>query len=357
MCAQPLPDLTAELETALIHELLQSHRQLNWLYFKNKLRPVTMWLSSSETHLGLYRSDVASIEVSRALVLGQPWGVVLEVLKHEMAHQYVYETLGITDETAHGPAFQRVCAELGIDAAAAGLPRAPDGAESEKVIERVARLLSLAKSDNPHEADAAMAAARRLMLKHNLDQDRLQRPDYSFRTLGRPMARVHEAARFVGTILSRHFFVEVLWVSSYLPLEGKRGSVIEIGGSTANLEMAAYVHDFLHHTAEALWRRHKAERGIRGNRERRTFVSGVMRGFFEKLEAERRATEREGLVWLKDASLSDYWARRHPRTHQIRYQGSARSAAHDEGRAAGRSIELHRPITGGGGVRLLPGKG
>ena len=41
---------------------------------------------------------------------------MVEVLKHEMAHQYAHEILGARDESAHGEAFRTVCQRLGIDA-------------------------------------------------------------------------------------------------------------------------------------------------------------------------------------------------------------------------------------------------
>ena len=90
-----------------------------------------------------------------------------------MAHQYVHEVLGKVDESAHGPAFRELCARLGIDAGAAGVPAAgAPSADDARVLERIARLLALAESANVHEAQAAMNAAQRLMLKHNLEQPR-----------------------------------------------------------------------------------------------------------------------------------------------------------------------------------------
>src|SRR5262249_7846916 len=160
----------------------------------------------------------------RRLVLGHPWGVVVEVLKHEMAHQYVHEVLGKRDESAHGPAFRDLCEKLGIDAGAAGVPSAAGTtADDERVLGRIARLLALAESANVHEAQAAMNAAQRLMLKHNLESvaDH-RRPGYGFRHLGKPTGRVGEADRLLGAILGKHFFVEVIWVPVYRPAEGKR---------------------------------------------------------------------------------------------------------------------------------------
>ena len=55
-------------------------------------------------------------------------------------------------------------------------------------------------------------------------------------------------------------------------------------------------------SAENLWREHKKEEGIVGNRDRRTYLAGVMEGFRDKLEAETKKQKAEGLVWVGDAS-------------------------------------------------------
>jgi hypothetical protein len=201
-----------------------------------------------------------------------------------------------------------------------------------------------------------MNAAQRLMLKHNLESvsDR-RRSGYGFRHLGKPTGRVTEAERLLGTILGKHFFVEVIWVPVYRTAEGKRGSVLEVCGTPANLEMAAYVHAFLTHAADHLWREHKRARRIRGDRDRRTFLAGVMVGFLEKLNAQRTEHQQQGLVWVGDADLDDFYRKRHPRIVHVRHAGNRRTAAHHEGREAGRRIVLHKPVQGGpsGGVRLL----
>ena len=84
---------------------------------------------------------------------------------------------------AHGPEFRRVCAERSIDARAAGAPARPAG--EDHVLDRIAKLLALAESPNEHEAQAAMSAAQRLMLKYNVEAvDRGTRAGYGFEQLG-----------------------------------------------------------------------------------------------------------------------------------------------------------------------------
>jgi hypothetical protein len=305
--------------------------------------------------------------MSRSLFVKEPWGTVLEVLKHEMAHQYVHEILGRVDEPSHGPAFREVCERLGIDARAAGVPAGPSAAveggreQHVKVLERIAQLLALAQSSNVHEAQAATSLAQKLMLKYNVESAALgTRGGYEFRHLGAPSGRISDSERLLSIILGQHFFVEVIWVPVYRPLEKKRGHVLEICGTRPNLEMASYVHAFLTRSAEHLWAEHKREQGIKSNRDRRTYLSGVMDGFRERLESETKHHREQGLVWVGDADLSKYFRKRHPHIRHTRTTGPSRNAVHGAGRNAGRRLVLHRGMSDAasatGGSKLLPAR-
>jgi hypothetical protein len=352
--------LTAELEGALVRELRATYHHLNDAFFKGGLRAPTIELVPSRQTLGRWVPATRTIEISRPLVLSQPWGVVLEVLKHEMAHQYVHETLGERSETPHGRGFRDACARLGIDGRASGMPDGtPQDPAEEKIVERIARLLALAESPNQHEAEAAMAAAQRLMLKHNLDLARSAAArDFDHAHLGEPTGRVSEHERVVAMILGKHFFVEAIWIPVYRPREGKRGSVLEICGTRANLAIAEYVHGFLHATAEGLWRGHREAHRIRTNRDRRTYLAGVMVGFADKLATQESRSRSEGLVWVKDGDLARYFRRRHPYVRHVRHAGQRRTGAWTDGREAGRKIVLHKPVTATSQSRgrLLPAK-
>jgi hypothetical protein len=343
-------ELTASLERALVRELVLEWRTINGGHFRGALAPPSIVLSTSPSHLGRWIPGVRTIEMSRQMILAQPWSSVVEVLKHEMAHQYAHEVLGATDERAHGPAFRGVCERLGIDAASSGLPTARPAHDdaTTRAVERIARLLALAESPNVHEAEAAMAAAQRLMLKHNIEVSaHAAKADYDFRTVGAPTGRVEESQRILAGLLGRHFFVEVIWVPVYRPLEGKRGSVLEICGTRANLDMAEYVHAFLTRSCDTLWADHKRALGVRSNRDRRTFQSGVMTGFAGKLARESKKNAAEGLVWVKDGNVDAFFRRRHPHIRNVRYGGSPRSDAWHSGREAGEKLVLRRGVSEG----------
>ncbi len=328
--------------------LLQAWKDLNRSHFKAAMRQPAIALDDAASRLGQWRSAERTIALSRGFVLDGGWGHVIEVLKHEMAHQFVTEVLGDPDPGAHGPAFRALCERLGIDARAAGMPAAaePHPSESDgRLLQRIAKLLALAESPNQHEAELAMAEASRLMLKHNVEAPASHA--YGFRHLGQPTGRTSEHERILAGLLADHFFVETIWVPVWRAHERKRGSVLEACGTPVNLELAEYVYAFLLHTAESLWRDYKRARGLRRNRERRTFLAGVVTGFREKLDAQRKRHQSEGLVWVGDADLSRYLRKRHPYVRFTYHSGRPRSEAHADGRAAGRNVVLHKPVSTG----------
>ena len=338
--------LAIELERALMRELVAEYKRLNADFFRGSLTVPTLELSETSTRLGCWNAERRSIELSRAALLTHGWGVLSEVLKHEMAHQYVSEVLQEKGETAHGPAFRGVCARLGVDPAAAGLPAGVHDDGEKRLVDRIARLLALAESPNVHEAEAAASAAQRLMLKYNLDVSAGSTARaYGFLHVGKPTGRVSESERMLAMILGKYFFVEVIWVPVYRVLEAKRGTVLELCGSEANLAMAEYVHAFLTNTSEQLWAEHKKQTGIRANRDRRVFVSGVMTGFAEKLSLQSVKHREEGLVWVRDADLGGYFRKRHPRIQHVRYAGSRKNEAYAHGKAAGRRIVLRKGVS------------
>jgi hypothetical protein len=349
--------LRIELEQAAIRAIHQTYGQVNGSLFRFRLRPPAFELVTSTDRLGRWVPAHRTLELSHDLLVKYGWGVLEEVLKHEMAHQYVDEVLQIRDEPAHGPAFRRICEERGIDARAAGVPESAGERASHPVLERIAKLLALAESPNEHEAQAAMSAAQRLMLKHNIEAAVTGTvASYCFRHLGQPTGRVSEHERRLAMILDDFFFVQVIWVPVWRVNDAKRGSVLEVCGTRDNVELAAYVYDFLMYTADALYRADRKRRGDRSHHARRKFLAGVMSGFHERLKGERKRSAAEGLIWVGDAELGGYFRRRHPHVRWARHSVSTNGEAYTRGQTAGRNIVLHRGVKSGasGAVRQLP---
>ena len=341
-----------------MRELAQTWAELAQNHFGRGIRPPALALSDGGRRLGAWERATRTMSLSRALVFGQAWGAVREVLKHELAHQYVDEVLGIHDETAHGPAFVEVCRARGIDATAAGMPVVGGGAAPgpNPIVRRVMRLLALATSANAHEAQAATNEARRLMLLHNIDAAvSVGAGGFSFRHVGAVKARSDASARILAGILGQHFFVSVIWVPSFDAAAGRRGHVLELCGTAANLDVATYVHGFLGDTADRLWRAHKVTHAIQSDRERRRFLAGVMTGVGEKLAEGERQSQKEGLVVHVDAELQAFLRQRYPRRSTRGAGMVTLTREYEQGREAGRRIELQRPVGSmPAGPRLLP---
>ena len=343
-------ELSAVLEAALVRELRRLYDRVNEERFAGLLARPVFALTDTGRRFGQWTRARRALELSRTLVLTRPWLEVTSVLEHEMAHQFVDEVLGVRGESPHGPTFQRVCAERGIDARAAGAPVASTIEIEDRALDKIRKLLALAGSSNQHEAEIAMRRAHELMLRHNIEQTAQHaqhagaHPPYEVRHLGTPSRRANPVEADIVGLLSECFFVEVIRIAIYLPHEGRHAQVYEVMGTRANVEMAAHVFQFLLATADRLWRENRRDARVRSGRDRLAYQSGVIRGFRDKLLAERRQLEGTGLVWVGDGALQSFYRARYPRIRTVR-RSIRISRAHVAGREAGRNVVLHKPVT------------
>ena len=358
--------LSVEQERRVLAVVREEWEHWNGARFRGSLRIPIFLLDDAETRLGQWERQTRTLSLSRSFVSSAAWPTVVEVLKHEMAHQFVSEVLQVHDETSHGPTFQRVCLERGIDARAAG---GPLPLEVDPRVQRVARtvekLLALAGSDNVHEAEVAMRTARRLLAEHNLDDSQVlgqnQAKVHDYRHVGPVLLRVHEWQRLLASLLCEHFGVEAIWVSAFLPRTGKRGSQLELCGTPANLKIAEYVHGYLSASAPRLWQAYKERESVRGDRERLPYFAGLMNGFRDQLRTDAQkdaalgGTAQREMVHLASEALRGFYRSRHPYVRTVRYGGAARGEAFAEGESEGRSLTLRRPLDAAGeaGPRLL----
>ena len=366
--ASTTAEVAAALEAALIRELRTRYDWDNRSRFGGRLTPPVIVLSDATAHLGRWHSATRTLELSRTLVIERPWLEVASVLEHEMAHQFVDEVLHVRGETAHGETFRRVCADRGIDARAAGAPDparadADGGADAtDRVLDRIRKLLALAGSPNQHEAEIAMRKAHELMLRHNVELSAARaggsvEHSYEVRHLGDPEKRGTRVESEIAGLLSEVFFVKVIRLPVYIPRLARSGLVYEVAGTRANVEMAAHVWAFLLATADRLWAENRHDARVRSGHDRLIYQSGVIRGFRDKLVGERKELVQTGLVWVGDGDLDRFYRARHP--HVVTRRRNVRiNGAHAAGREAGRTVVLHKPVErggSGGGPRLLRG--
>lgn len=336
------------------------------------------------TRWGTWDPFTRTLSLSTRLLEIYPWEIVVEVLKHEMAHQLVDERFG-SDE-GHGPLFRQACRLLGVaewaQRAEVELGEvlepfqresavAEDPAESGmRLLRRVEKLLALAGSSNEHEASAAMGKVRELYAKYNLDRIREKKDDPMVSLFVRTGRRRLERYQYlICSILNDHFFVEVVHTELYDVERCEPYKAVELLGTRENVLMAEYVYHFLMNQARSLWngRLKTTPNGNKSSRRTRSaFQAGVIRGFLDRLEAtapkpaESRAHEEltpgTALVVPPDPALDAYVAFRYPRLVRIRGGGRLFDrASYESGRQEGRALVLHKGVTARGpGGKLLP---
>jgi hypothetical protein len=335
-----------------------------------KLARPAFRLSDSRDKLGEWNGATRTLTIGLHHILSHSWEAVLETLRHEMAHQYVHEVLGLPGAPPHGEAFAEACRVLRCDARACadprGLERLEDsGAEQDKILQRIRELLALAGSPNEHEAANAMRMAQRYLLKYNLDLAELDRErDYGVRHLGKCSRRTQEYEYTLATILECHFFVLPLWTFSYDPLRDRAGRILQICGTQQNLAVAEYVYDYVLRVAESLWEARRRELGkTRTPGKRGTklqYLAGLLRGLKDKLDAEKQSLQEErGLVWAGDTKLAQFQRHLNPRVEAVSSFGVARNNQFHAGIRDGRKITIRRGVGGSSARRgrLLAGPG
>ena len=331
----------SNLERAWIRQLAWEWRVINEERLGGVLRLPIFALLQGKSRLGLWEAHLRTLSISTDHIWEDSWDEVLETLRHEMAHQLVSEVYRETGETAHGPAFKKAAERLGVGAEPED-SKAREGRETQAIVRKIHKLFALASSSNVHEAEAAMATANTLLLKYNLAEVAEGGSSHYMSTrLGASAAAIPLHWKLVGSILNQFFFVECIWVSTYEAKKGRGERLLEVSGTPENVQMAEYVHEFLHVSAERLW---KEARKVHGGKRRREYLAGVLYGFEEKLESEKLKNKESGLVWIGDKGLKSYFSEKYGRISSLRGRGSRLGSAHQAGKEAGKRLKLQRPV-------------
>jgi len=362
---------TTEFENIVLTELSRAWHS-NVLKFKwNKSGITAPQFRITEAHVDHWAQWVPSkreMHFSRHLVSTRPWNEVLEVLKHEMAHQYVSEVLKVTGEPPHGPAFKSVCKQYNIDAAVRGTPGADKVTTTNHIVEKIQNLLkkTVENGASEEEAKAAASIAHNLMLKYNIElQEKNEELGYTVRYLGGVTGRIQGYMSELAALISKYYFVEIIWISSYDPRTKKKGHELEISGTEENVEVAEYVYNFISKAAVETWENklkdknfkfslHQefnrnfgysgyAPQSIQGfiTSSRTNFLIGFVRGFREQLKQAEAQEQEAGLILRKDPNLEAFYHQRHPHIQNIKRGGGfANPNMRNQGFAEGQALKM-----------------
>jgi len=116
----------AKVSKQNIHTCSELEYRRKWLYqLQSEFKQICSWyrialavpsfrISESPATLGSWHPESRTISISSTLINEYSWDAVINVLKHEMAHQYVHEYMGRGMELPHGQAFADACNKLGV---------------------------------------------------------------------------------------------------------------------------------------------------------------------------------------------------------------------------------------------------
>ncbi len=340
-------------------QLVREHRRICWQH-KVDLPSPLIEISSATGYWGQWQPAFRSICLAEQLIRRHPWEVVLNVFRHEMAHQLVSSEKG--DEKAHGVAFHRACERLGVPeeyrCAAGALPLTsplPDPLahdHTRALLEKVRKLLALSESANENEALLAMRKARELLARHRLPGG-TGSTLYCSRVINLKLQRLAGHHRLLATILIDFFQVEVILATTFDSSACREFKCFDLIGRPGQVKVAEYVFVFLIGRLATLWRQHRREFKTSGVTGRNSFYLGVLKGFQEKLaDGNRQQTAPNGAnrteeiahwpVPGPDPDREHFLALRYPRLRRSRRRAvRIDTDQYRAGKKQGRRLELH----------------
>jgi hypothetical protein len=348
--------------------LSQLHREFIAICSSHRVElPVPiLQLNDSRRVYGCWQEETGILCLSTHLLRNHSWAVVLQVLKHEMAHQLVAATRA--DRGPHGQAFQEACERLGVlpefrrPGVMAGETVAMVTATAElsdsgrRCLRRIEKLLALGRSANEHEATLAMEKATALLAKHHLQglaEGGVSR--FTSVVINQGSTRIATHKKHICAILKDYFYVRVVLGELYEASCDRHWKTIELFGTRENVAVAEYCFHFLDQRLPLLWASHL--HGRRGISQRLSYYLGVLRGFRERLAQQGEGVaqgmerpEAKALMVAEGQRLDWYVGLRFPRLRTVtgrrsRVDGSLYGA----GLEVGRQLEMRRGVSEGPG--------
>lgn len=344
------------------------YREYENVLFHFGVRMVTpqIVVSENESTLGTWNPETRTISIARKLIESHSWDIVIEVLKHEMAHQIVSELFSYNE--LHGALFKRACEMLSVASwAASATGKLPESIpswrerkltdEDERLLKRAEKLLALAESVNEHEASLAMKRVRELYEKYNFENIRAARqPDLVWTLLCRKKRKTDTIDSMILSILNKHFFVRIIHTSLFDAKDCVEYKAAEVLGSRQNVLMAEYVYHFLRRKTEELTQEYKRAKKCSALNAR-SYAIGLLTGFMQKLNAEAgegHTSEETALVKSVDQQLAAYLRSRHPKIANRSFGATYKdSGSYESGRQDGRKISISKGVTQAAGSRGL----
>ncbi len=250
--------------------------------------PIRVMIYNQKRELGYFDPSFYELGFHECLIHASEEKLT-QLIRHELAHYMTFINHG-EHVASHGIEFQKFCLQMGWKEA---VSRATfcleiedhplDLAESQ-IFRKIKKLMALASSSSPYEAEQAMLKAQDLMFKHNIESNALDGLDEEKFVLKRVIKQKKEDAKMsaISRILTTFFVMPVVH-------RGTDATYLEILGTSDNVEIAEYVAGFLLSELDKLWKQAQKQSGLKGAVAKNSFFRGISLGYCEKVESLKKS--------------------------------------------------------------------
>lgn len=360
-----------EHERNITLQLLFEFKVICHTYKVELISPV-IELVETKGCLGRWRTECRTISINKHYIENTTWENVIEVLKHEMAHQLCSEVF-YSNKKSHGKDFQRACEILMVKKSFRQASLGPESSDEylkisvkddNPKLQKIFKLLDLSRSTNVFEAEMAFAKAQQMMHKYNFTENDLEYDDVvKHEIINLKKKKVKRFQSRIAGIVSKYFYVEIIRAETYDQQSNSIYKTFEIAGRGSNVDIALHCYYYLNNRLKELWK--KCDLSLRkGNtlRLKNSYYLGVLDGVEKKLIIEEKGKDRgteinEGpcsslseILVLSDVSVQQYIKRRHPHLRKRKNRVlNIDALMYNAGATAGKKISLHKTIIKGSG--------
>ena len=216
---------------------------------------------------------------------------------------------------------------------------------NENILEKIKKLLRLARSANPHEANLAMQNAMKLAAEHQIAVEGIN-PDEQQAAItdqtSRGFIQLTYDRHFAALIVQRFFNVSVVIRPKIIVVDGwpKGGKALAFVGKQVDIDIALYVYVFLTRRFAYCWNHHRGRA-----RNRRAFIEGMFRGIWAVLLEAQPPEEphKPGLILAeRDAYIRAHFG--DTSAHKAPHSDKLAAAAAFAGFLHGRNTKIRTPL-------------
>ncbi len=306
--------------------------------YRGRLYPLNIVVFESKNHLGNFDASTFTIGINKIVMYSAKTHLIKNILRHELAHYFCNLKYGENNEP-HGLEFKNLCKNFNWDEEVSKATfnlineKIEGDLPTEKLIEKIKKLLNLANSANPHEAELATVKANNLIMAHNLERLEEKPDEFTYHQRILSGKRTNGKVRAIYEILKEFFVFPVI---SY----GKSGYYLEVVGNKENVEVAEYVANFLDLELEKIWEAQK----LSGISQKNSFMEGLAEEFIKKLRQEKEDFPERYLVKFNEV-LQGQVALVYPRLSSRKFlNGYGCEKAKNLGRLEGTNLKIRKGL-------------